>query len=80
MNHVFKPRELAKLDPSEEPGVFDVLYMGDGLFKYSPDVYDNEAQALEAISGFIRDGEDAGDWDETQHPGIAIGEPDHEHY
>lgn len=70
MTRIYVARELVKLDPSEEPGVFDVLAIEGGVFYYSPDVYDNEAEARHAIAKFTADGEPLDGWDTTEHPGI----------
>ena len=66
----FFPRELQKLEESEEPGVFDVVAFDGGKWLYSPDVYDNESEALQAIESFKLDYDDLTDWEETMHPGI----------
>lgn len=67
-------RELQKLDPSEEPGVFDVLAVSDDRYLYSPDVYDSYAEAEAAIKVFVSEGEPLEDWEVTYHPGIQIPE------
>lgn len=66
----FFPRELQKLDDSEEPGVFDVLAIDGDRYLYSPDVYDSESEALAAIEAFKLDYDQLDDWEETKHPGI----------
>ena len=70
MTALYFPRELRRLDVSEEEGVFDVAAFDGTCWRYSPDVYDNEQQARQAIAAFIADGEDIDDWEETEHPGI----------
>ena len=70
MATLYFPRELRRLDVSEEEGVFDVAAFDGAAWRYSPDVYDNEQQALQAIAAFVAEGEDVGDWEETHHPGI----------
>ena len=72
MSLLYLPRELRRLDVSEEEGVFDVVVYDGATWRYSPDVYDNEQQARQAIAAFIADGEDLDDWEETYHPGIDI--------
>ena len=67
-------RELQKIDPSEEPGVFDVLAVCDDGYRYSPDVYDSYTDAEAAIEGFVSEGETLEDWEVTYHPGIQIPE------
>lgn len=70
----FFVRELQKIDPSEEPGVCDVLAVCDDGYRYSPDVYDSYADAEAAIEVFVREGEPLEDWEATHHPGIHIPE------
>jgi len=73
MTETIKPtffvRELQKLDPSEEPGVCDVLAVREDGYRYSHDVYDNHAQAEAAVAEFVSDGETADDWEVTKYPG-----------
>ena len=69
----FFVRCLIDLDVSEEPGVHDVLAVRtDGVTCYSPDVYDDRAEAEAAARAFAAEGETTDDWDYTQHPGIDI--------
>ena len=67
-------RELQKIDPSEEPGVFDVLAVCDDGYRYSPDVYYSYADAEAAIEVFVSEDEPLEDWEITHHPGIQIPE------
>lgn len=66
-------RVLQELDPSEEPGVCDVLAVRPDGYRYSPDVYDNYAEAESAAVAFAREGENADHWDATNYPGIDVG-------